>query len=122
MRAQCKVDGMLEPGLYEQTISRQLREQIDASSEDESAEERDMDGAEASRILSSYVEKVVRVTLDSIGGEGASSVSKKVQMTNSIVNGIAATLSDEEGRLSGEMLLQEVEEPARDETSTLSPT
>jgi superfamily II DNA or RNA helicase len=114
MRAQCKVDGMLEPGLYEQTISRQLREQIDASSEDESAEERDMDGAEASRILSSYVEKVVRVTLDSIGGEGASSVSKKVQMTNSIVNGIAATLSDEEGRLSGEMLLQEVEEPVRE--------
>lgn len=84
---------MLKPGLYEQTISRQLREQIDASSEDESAEERDLDGAEASRILSSYVEKVVRAALDSVGGEGASSVSKKVQVTNAIVSGIAATMA-----------------------------
>lgn len=71
---------MLKPGLYEQTISQVLRGEINKASPMQDISEGDIDSAEASRVLSAYVEKAVRQSLDGVSGRDA--LQRQVKIVN----------------------------------------
>lgn len=101
---------MLEPGLYEQTISRQLQGEIEQSSTEEDSATGTVDKEELSRVLAAYIEKLARIALDTAGPRKA---DEQVDIANAVVRSlteaIAANDEDQARELSG----QEVISPAQ---------
>ena len=60
---------MLEPGLYEQVINKQIQSELQGSAEDLKLVEK-IDGAEASEVLARYVSEIVHKALDRISEDG----------------------------------------------------
>jgi superfamily II DNA or RNA helicase len=73
---------MLEPGLYEQVINKQIQSELQGSSEDLKLVEK-IDSAEASEVLARYVSEVVHKALDRISEDG--DLSSKVDLVNRVV-------------------------------------
>ena len=73
---------MLEPGLYEQIINKQIQSELQGSSEDLKLVEK-IDGAEASEVLARYVSEIVHKALDRISEDG--DLSAKVDLVNKVV-------------------------------------
>ncbi len=73
---------MLEPGLYEQVINKQIQSELQGSPEDLKLIEK-IDGAEASEVLARYVSEIVHKALDRISEDD--SLSAKVDLVNKVV-------------------------------------
>lgn len=102
---------MLHPGIYEQTISQALRGEITDASDTQEASEEGIDAAEASRILSAYVEKTVRRSLDGVSGKNA--LQRQVQIVNSLIRNMADSILPEDPELGCLIASDEVDTPAR---------
>ena len=73
---------MLEPGLYEQVINKQIQSELQGSSEDLKLVEK-IDSAEASEVLARYVSEIVHKALDRISDDG--DLTSKVDLVNKVV-------------------------------------
>ncbi|WP_050008415.1 DEAD/DEAH box helicase family protein [Butyrivibrio sp. WCE2006] len=73
---------MLEPGLYEQVINKQIQSELTGSSDDLKRVEK-IDGAEASEILSKYVSEVLHKALDRISDD--ENLEAKIDLVNKVV-------------------------------------
>lgn len=102
---------MLKPGLYEQTISQVLRGEINKASPMQDISEGDIDSAEASRVLSAYVEKAVRQSLDGVSGRDA--LQRQVKIVNSIIKNMAESVSKDDPELGSSIAADEVDSPAK---------
>lgn len=102
---------MLKPGLYEQTISQALRGKINEASSSQDVFEGNIDSAEASRILSAYVERAVRQSLDGVSGKDA--LQRQVKIVNSIIKNMAESVSPDDPELGLSIAADEVDSPAR---------
>jgi superfamily II DNA or RNA helicase len=80
---------MLEPGLYEQVINKQIQSELSDAAEDLKRVEK-IDGAEASEILSRYVSEVVHKALDRIADD--ENLETKIELVNKVVG----LISDED--------------------------
>ncbi|WP_026496763.1 DUF3427 domain-containing protein [Butyrivibrio sp. WCD3002] len=80
---------MLEPGLYEQVINKQIQSELSGAAEDLKRVEK-IDGAEASEILSRYVSEVVHKALDRIADD--ENLEAKIELVNKVVG----LISDED--------------------------
>lgn len=74
---------MLEPGLYEQVINKQIQSELQGSSEDLKLVEK-IDSAEASEVLARYVSEIVHKALDRISDDG--DLTSKVDLVNKVVS------------------------------------
>lgn len=102
---------MLHPGIYEQTISQALRGEIANASDTQQVSEEGIDAAEASRILSAYVEKAVRRSLDGVSGKNA--LQRQVQIVNSLIRNMADSILPEDPELGCLIASNEVDAPAK---------
>ncbi len=78
----------LKPGLYEQIINSSISNELKEIPAQQKAI-REIDKAEASKILSAYLQEVIQKGLDNIGDESADAsqaISAKIELTNQIVN------------------------------------
>ncbi len=73
---------MLEPGLYEQIINKQIQSELTGSADDLKRVEK-IDRAEASEILSRYVSEVVHKALDRISDD--ENLEAKIELVNKVV-------------------------------------
>lgn len=73
---------MLEPGLYEQVINKQIQSELQGTTEDIKYVEK-IDGAEASEVLARYVSEIVHKALDRISEDGE--LTAKVDLVNKVV-------------------------------------
>lgn len=99
---------VLKPGLYEQVISKQLGEALDAFPE-ELSRTAPIDEAEASRVLAKYMTEIIEQGLENIKDHGGDLLSQ-VSLTNKIVSLIEQETKEDafEGRSvdkRGEQLL-----------------
>ncbi len=78
---------MLEPGLYEQVINKQIQSELSGSADDLKSVEK-IDGAEASEILTRYVSEVVHKALDRISDD--EHLDAKIDLVNKVVGLISA--------------------------------
>ncbi|WP_026516806.1 DUF3427 domain-containing protein [Butyrivibrio sp. MC2021] len=78
---------MLEPGLYEQVINKQIQSELQGSSEDLKLIDK-IDGAEASEVLARYVSEIVHKALDRISEDG--DLAAKVNLVNKVVGLISS--------------------------------
>ena len=83
---------MLEAGLYEQVINKQLKKAL-APIEAARKEEADIDQAEASKILAQYLTDVVQQGFDSVAETG--NLSAQVNLLNKIVSVVQTTTAEE---------------------------
>lgn len=83
---------MLHEGLYEQVLNKKLEDEL--SQPDKDVRTKAIDSAEASKILSKYVQEVVQKELDKI--EGKNSISDKVNFVNDIIKEIARKTKNQE--------------------------
>ncbi len=79
---------MLEPGLYEQIINKQIQAELQGSDENTRLIEK-IDEAEASEVLTRYVSEVVHKALDRIAEDG--NLTAKVELVNKVVGLISET-------------------------------
>lgn len=84
---------MLQHGLYEQVINRQLNEEL-ALIPKERKVVAPIDTAEASKILSQYLMDVVQKGLDNLADNGGDMVDQ-IALANQIVNLIQASTKEE---------------------------
>ncbi len=78
----------LKPGLYEQVINNSISNELKEIPEQQK-EIKTIDKAEASKVLSTYIQEVVQKGLDNIGDgcvDASEALSAKVELTNQIVN------------------------------------
>lgn len=78
----------LKPGLYEQVINSSISNELKEIPEQQKAI-KTIDKAEASKVLSAYLQEVIQKGLDNIGDEctdASQAISAKVELTNQIVN------------------------------------
>ena len=80
---------MLEPGLYEQIVNKQIQSEIQNKADDLKQVEK-IDKAEASEILARYVSEVVYKALERVSDE--EHLDEKIQLVNKLVS----MISDEE--------------------------
>ena len=101
----------LQPGLYEQIVSRKLGEAIQ-SGEDENALHATTEGIdkeEASRILSAYIAQVARRSLDAAGN-----VAYQVELANKLIGTMSDSLGADDLDLASEISDDRVQTPARE--------
>ena len=81
---------MLKPGLYEKVISKKLREELNASKDDQIADIQKIDKAEASKILTNYISSIIESGLKEAGEEHG--IENQIYLTNSIVETVRKAL------------------------------
>ncbi|MDD5799192.1 MAG: DUF3427 domain-containing protein [Coriobacteriales bacterium] len=101
---------MLEPGLYEQTISKQLRDEIEQSGAEEDSETGTVDKEELSRVLAAYIEKLARIALDTAGPRKA---DEQVNIANAVVRSLTEAIAAYDESRARELSGQEVVSPAQ---------
>lgn len=72
---------MLNPGLYEQVINKDISEKLDTS--EQIIDKREIDKAEAPQILSGYLSEIIEKGLSRFGSDD---IGKKLELANKIVN------------------------------------
>lgn len=88
---------MLKPGLYEQVINQEIKNELAETSEDQKLSQK-IDAAEASDILTGYISEVIKKRLDMISdGEN---VSAQVELVNKIVNVLSGEAGDDISELA----------------------
>ena len=85
---------MLESGLYEQVINKELGTAIDNAS-DKDCSTAPIDSAEASKVLSKYIANIIEKGLDAVVDNGGD-INSQVALANKIVNTIIAESGEEE--------------------------
>mgnify|MGYP000638428802 FL=1 len=85
---------MLESGLYEQVINKELGTAIDNAS-DKDCSTAPIDRAEASKVLSKYIANIIEKGLDAVVDNGGD-INSQVALANKIVNTIIAESGEEE--------------------------
>lgn len=83
---------MLKTGLYEQVISTELGEALDAAA-DKLSQTSPIDGAEASRVLAKYVSDIIEKGLDNVADNGGD-LQTQVSLANKIVSLIRSETSE----------------------------
>ena len=81
---------MLKPGLYEQVVNRQIREELEEYQQSQKAEETVIDPAEAPQILSAYVSEVAEEGLRSLF-ENEEDTQSQIALINRLIEQIAET-------------------------------
>ena len=81
---------MLKPGLYEQVVNRQIREELEEYQQSQKAEETVIDPAEAPQILSAYVSEVAEEGLRSLF-EIEEDTQSQIALINRLIEQIADT-------------------------------
>lgn len=83
---------MLKPGLYEQVINQEIKNELAETSVDQKLSQK-IDVAEASGILTGYISEVIKKRLDMISdGEN---VAPQVELVNKIVNVLSGETGDD---------------------------
>ncbi len=82
---------MLNPGLYEQVINKDLSNEIDAT--EQLIEKRSIDKAEASKVLSGYLAEVIEKGLSQLAGDDTES---QLRLANKIVSAVTELTGDDE--------------------------
>lgn len=85
---------MLEPGLYEQTVSKGLREQLESASDELLPGMRDIDEAEALKILAEYVASVAEGALRRLGEGGGDQLKSQVSLANRMIGSLDSSAGD----------------------------
>lgn len=85
---------MLESGLYEQVINKELGTAIDNAS-DKDCSTAPIDSAEASKVLSKYIANIIEKGLDAVVDNGGD-INSQIALANKIVNTIIAESGEEE--------------------------
>lgn len=88
---------MLEPGLYEQTISRELKGELESEKDELVSDLRKIDEAEAPKILAEYVAEVAEAALARISESGKDSLENQIQLANKMIGAL-----DSSGDLVGD--------------------
>lgn len=84
----------MQEGIYEQLISRAIQKKLDAvGRRDYFIAHTPMDKAEATQVLSQYVQKILRHALDIIKGDDR--IQKQVKLVNALITYICDELNDE---------------------------
>ena len=81
---------MLKAGLYEKVISKKLREELNASKDDQIADIQKIDKAEASKILTNYISSIIESGLKEAGEENG--IENQIHLTNLLVETLRKTL------------------------------
>lgn len=81
---------MLKPGLYEKVISKRLREELNASKDDQITDIQKIDKAEASKILTNYISSIIEFGLKEVGEEHG--IENQIHLTNLIVETVRKTI------------------------------
>ncbi len=110
---------MLQPGLYEELVSRGLREDLDQLPDDLVTQLGDLDPAEASLVLSQYVARVARRSLDAVG-EGKGGLRQQVRAANALISAMGPACAAENPELASELAADQVDEGARQLLSVVS--
>ena len=79
---------MLEPGLYEQTISRELKGELESEKDELVSDLRKIDEAEAPKILAEYVAEVAEAALARISESGKDSLENQIQLANKMIGAL----------------------------------
>lgn len=90
---------MLEPGLYEQTVSKGLRKQLEYVSDELQSETQVIDKEEAPKILAEYVASVAEREFKRQGESGKGSLEHQVSLANRMIGALDS--SDEGASFEG---------------------
>ena len=88
---------MLRAGLYEQTVSEGLRRRIEEASVTLEPTTREIDVAEASRVLADYVASVARAELARVGEGEKDALAAEVALANRMIDALAASPGSDAG-------------------------
>lgn len=88
---------MLRAGLYEQTVSEGLRRRIEEASVTLEPTTREIDAAEASRVLADYVASVARAELARVGEGEKDALAAEVALANRMIDALAASPGSDAG-------------------------
>ncbi len=96
----------MKPGLYEQIINKQINNELEKIP-DECKHREKVDGAEASRVLSTYVAEILQRKMDSIyESSGDNALQNQIDYINRVISSVDSDSSDEiKIEESGEQLL-----------------
>lgn len=90
---------MLKEGIYEKVIDIKLAKKLVEESANYHIEEENIDEAESSKILASYISKAVEKGLNNIGENGKDredKINKKIKLTNKVISLLTKETNDEE--------------------------
>ena len=85
---------MLESGLYEQVINKELGAAID-NADDKDCSTAPIDNAEASKVLSKYISDIIEKGLDAVADNGGD-INSQIALANKIVSTVIAESGEEE--------------------------
>ncbi|MDD6693318.1 MAG: hypothetical protein PUE38_02970, partial [Olsenella sp.] len=88
---------MLRAGLYEQTVSEGLRRRIAEASVTLEPTTREIDAAEASRVLADYVASVARAELARVGEGEKDALAAEVALANRMIDALATSPGSDAG-------------------------
>ena len=109
-------DHELKPGIYEELINQGLSEEL-SGVEKERKSTKKLDEAEASRVLSQYVQKVMQKKLDDVNEKGG--IDAQVKLTNEIVQLLEDVEEDPSKKDSLEIPMDSAEDSKSKSPSTL---
>ncbi|MGN0076899.1 MAG: DUF3427 domain-containing protein [Parafannyhessea sp.] len=85
---------MLEPGLYEQTVSKGLRKQLESASDVLKSETLSIEAEEAPKILAEYVASVAKDALERQGERSNDSLQSQVSLVNKMIGALDSSEDD----------------------------
>jgi superfamily II DNA or RNA helicase len=103
---------MVDPGLYEQTVSERLAAELDGAPADLIPSYGKIDKAEAPQILSEYASEVMEQALKQVDGSEEERFQRQVLLTNKVVQLVASELQGN-AEVAAELNASQVNAPAR---------